>query len=123
MVFHKISTHDKENVTLLHTLTTAAEHSELKREVGNLQNSIKQSHAGLNTAYSQIKEIKKIIYDSIVKELEKRITIEAKYAWFQKEKRKIELILKKLYAANDVTYLLEIVNDIKDIVNAQENKQ
>ena len=51
-------------------------------------------------------------------ELEKRIAIEARYIWFQKERQRVENVLRKIYAANDVSSLLDIIPDIKDIVQA-----
>ena len=44
--------------------------------------------------------------------------MEAKYLGIKKEKQRIEETLKKLYIANDVTSLLDIVYDTKDIVQA-----
>jgi diguanylate cyclase (GGDEF)-like protein len=73
----------------------------------------------LQDAYSQINEIKSFISNKIVKEIEKRVSVEEKYLGVKREKQKIEETLKKLYVANDVTSLLDIVYDIKDIVQAE----
>ncbi len=54
----------------------------------------------------------------MIKESEKRIELEAKYLWFRREKKKLEEILKNLYIANDVTNLVDIVYDIKDLIHA-----
>jgi diguanylate cyclase (GGDEF)-like protein len=96
-------------------IKNAARHSLLRIEIQNLQSAVRRDKSGLKEAYNQIKELKSFINESIVKELEKRIALEAKYVWFKKEKQKIEKILKKLYIANDVTSLLDIVNDVKEI--------
>jgi len=50
--------------------------------------------------------------------LEKRISIQSSYDGLKKERQKVENILKRLYLANDITSLIDIVHDIKDIVNA-----
>lgn len=110
---------DKETSAFLRTLRKAADYSLLRKEVETLQDSKNQNHLKLKEAFSEIKEIKSIIQASIVKEMEKRIAVEAKYLGFRKKKQKIEDILKRIYLANDVTSLLDIVYDIKDIVQAE----
>ncbi len=116
---HVFPSEEKDNNGLLRTLESAVEHSKLKMQVENLRNCVMQNDIDMKEAFLEIKEIKNVIQDSIVKELEKRIEVEAKYFSFKKEKLKIEHILKKLYRANDVTSLLDIVDDIKEIVQAQ----
>jgi diguanylate cyclase (GGDEF)-like protein len=97
----------------------AIDHSKLKLELQNLQNVTELSEAEMREAFVQIKELKSFINDSVVTELEKRLTIEAKYKGFLKEKQKIYDILKRLYLANDVTKLLDISQDIKELVKAE----
>ncbi len=97
----------------------AIEHSLLLREIESLHRIIERQEVELKEAYFQIKEIKDAISESVVKEIEKRISIESKYIWFKKEKQKIEQTLKKLYKANDVTSLLDVVYDIKGIIRSQ----
>lgn len=103
----------------LRVLNTAAEHSLLQMEVKNLKNEAERNEMELKDAYSEIKEIKNVINESVIKELEKRIELEARYIWFKREKKKLEEILKNLYTANDVTNLLDIVHDLKGIVHAK----
>lgn len=117
--FQIISHQTQENSDLIRPLKRAMEHSLLKSEVENLKKSIELLQIELKETHLEIKEIMNFIQESIVKELEKRIMIEAKYIGFQKEKRKIEKILRNLYNANDVTRLLDTVYDIKDIVQAR----
>jgi diguanylate cyclase (GGDEF)-like protein len=105
--------------SFLRALRTAIDHSLLKTEVYSLQRTVERTEMELRDAYSEIKEIKNVINESVIKELEKRIEMEAKYIWFKREKKKIEDILKNLYTANDVTNLLDIVHDIKDIIRAR----
>lgn len=99
-------------------LMIAQEYSHLKAKVQNLRDSKESVELKLKKIYSQIKEIAPAIRGSLIKELEKRILLEAKYLRFQKLKEKFEEILKKLYAANDVSNLLDSVYDIKGIVQA-----
>ena len=102
----------------LRALASAVEHSDLKSQVEHLTKSVQRNEMKLKEAYTDIREIKDFINESVVKELEKRIAIEAKYVWFKKEKQKVERILKKLYMSNDVTQLLDVVYDVKEILNA-----
>ncbi|MFP4083113.1 MAG: diguanylate cyclase [Candidatus Aminicenantes bacterium] len=117
--YHLTPLPEQNNEVFLRILQKAAEHSRLRREVENLKKSIQRNEMDLKDAYSEIKEIKNVIYDSVIKELEKRIELEAKYIWSKREKKKLEEILKSLYTASDVTNLLDIVLDIREIVNAK----
>jgi diguanylate cyclase (GGDEF)-like protein len=116
---HAAPLEKQNNEDLLRTLITASEHSFLKIEVENLRKTYIGSEVKLQEAYYEIKKIKNFINNSIVKEIEKRMSMEAKYLGVKKEKQRIEDTLKRLYMANDVTSLLDIVYDIKDIVRAE----
>ena len=111
--------HREDHRDFLRALNTALEHSKLKTELQNLRHSSELSDIEMQEVFSQIKELKNFINDSIVIELEKRLVVEAKYKWFLKEKTKIYDILKQLYIANDVTNLVDISHDIKELVSAQ----
>lgn len=116
---HTAPIEKQNNEDLLRALITASEHSFLKIEVENLRKTYIGSEVKLQEAYYEIKKIKNFINNSIVKEMEKRMSMEAKYLGVKKEKQRIEDTLKRLYMANDVTSLLDIVYDIKDIVGAE----
>jgi diguanylate cyclase (GGDEF)-like protein len=96
----------------------ALAHTQLKSELRDARNALELNEARVKEVYSEIKEIKGLVNDNFIKELEKRIAIEAKYVWFQKERLRIEKVLRKIYAANDASSLLDIITDIKDIVQA-----
>lgn len=108
-----------DSVSFNRIIETAMRHSLLLQEIGTLHLSLEQSDVELQEAFHQIQEVKKVVEKSVVAELEKRIAMEAKFNGFKREKHKIETILKKLYQANDVTMLLDIVYDIKDLVHAE----
>ncbi len=108
-----------ENNSFLRTITIAFEHSLLRKQLEKLKKDREKHEFRLQDAYSQINEIKSFISNNIVKEIEKRVSVEEKYLGIKKEKQKIEETLKKLYIANDVTSLLDIVYDIKDILQAE----
>jgi diguanylate cyclase (GGDEF)-like protein len=100
-------------------LNTAIEHSILKIEVKTLRDCAEINQIEMTEAFTKIKEIKSFVNESIVSELEKRLVIEAKYNWFKKEKKKFDEIIKKLYIANDITNVLDVADDIKELVKAQ----
>jgi diguanylate cyclase (GGDEF)-like protein len=99
-------------------LERALSHVRLKAEVEALKNSLSLNESKVREVYSEIKEIKGLINENFIKELERRVSIEAKYIWFRKERQRVERILRKIYAANDVSSLLDIITDIKEIVQA-----
>ncbi|HEK86515.1 MAG: diguanylate cyclase [Candidatus Saccharicenans sp.] len=100
-------------------LKRAIHFSRVKREWAQLQQSIALSSTNTRQVYKEILEIKNLINENYLRELEKRISIEARYLWFQKEREKIENIIRKIYSANDVSSLLGIVPDIKDLLQAE----
>jgi len=116
--FHITPKENWENNSFLRTLTIAFEHSLLRTQLNKLKRDREKHDVRLQDAYSQINEIKSFINNNIVKEIKKRVSVEAKYLEIKKAKQRIEETLKKLYIANDVTSLLDIVYDIKDIVQA-----
>ncbi len=99
-------------------LKIAQDYARLKSDVENLTLSKESMEQKMRRLYGQIKEIGSALSEGFVKQLEKRVALEARYIRFQKLKEKFENILRKLYAANDVNNLLDIVFDIKDLVRA-----
>ena len=102
----------------IRALERALEHARVKAEVEDLRRSLAQQETKLRDVYSEIQEIKALINANFIQEIEKRIAIETKYVWFQKERQRIESILRKIYAADDISSLLDILPDIRDIVKA-----
>jgi diguanylate cyclase (GGDEF)-like protein len=90
----------------------------MRSEVASLKRALELNESKVRNVYSEIKEIQNLINENFIKELEKRVVLEAKCAWFQKERQKIEKVLRKIYAAKDVSSLLDITTDFKDIVQA-----
>jgi diguanylate cyclase (GGDEF)-like protein len=111
--------HKKDYSDFFRALNTAIEHSILKIEVKTLRDCAEINQIEMTEAFAKIKEIKSFVNESIVSELEKRLVIEAKYNWFKKEKKKFDEIIKKLYIANDITNVLDVADDIKELVKAQ----
>jgi diguanylate cyclase (GGDEF)-like protein len=107
-----------DDLQFYRVMERALAHTQLKSELRDARNALELNEARVKEVYSEIKEIKGLVNENFIKELEKRIAIEAKYVWFQKERRRIENVLRKIYAANDVSSLLDIIADIKDIVQA-----
>jgi len=100
-------------------LLSAREYARLKSDVESLASSKASAENRLKKISSEIKEIGDALSGSLVKELQKRITVQAQYLHYQKLKQKFEDTLRKLYAANDVSNLVDIVHDIKDLIRAE----
>jgi diguanylate cyclase (GGDEF)-like protein len=116
--YHITLSGEQRDRAFLRILNKAAEHSLLKMEAEDLQSYLKQTNIMIQDTYSDIKEIEKVINDSIVRELEKRIELRERHIRFKNEKQRLEEILKNIYMANDFISLLDIVYDIKDILRA-----
>lgn len=109
---------DWEDNGFLRILKTAIKYSQLQGEIDKTRISDERNQRKLKEAFVQIKDINLFIQEKVVTELEKRISIQASYNALKKERQKVEDILKRLYIANDITSLIDIVHDIKDIVRA-----
>lgn len=90
-----------------------------KAEVDNLRRALAEREAKVREVFKEIHEIRSLINVNLIKEVEKRIAVEAKYIWFQKEKQRLEGIVRKIYEANDVGSLLDVIPEIRDAVKAQ----
>ena len=108
-----------EKQDFLRLLLNNINYSRLKVEVQTLRDISVLQDIRLEEAFKQINIVKKTVKNSLVNELDKRIDAEKKYLNFKKDFQKIEFILKQLYLANDVTSLVDIVSDIKEIVRAE----
>ncbi len=102
----------------LRALERAVEHARLKAEAEDLRRSLAQQETKVRDVYAEIQEIKGLINANFLSEIEKRIAIETKYVWFQKERQRVETILRKIYASDDVSSLLDLVPELRDIVRA-----
>ncbi len=100
-------------------LKIAINHGRIKREWTQLQQTVALNSASAREVFKEIAEIKRLINENYLRELERRISLEARYVWSQRERWKIENIVRKIYSANDVNSLLGVVPDIKDLLQAQ----
>lgn len=110
---------ERSTVAFRKALQRAINHALLLEETNHLRRIVERQEVEIQETYHQIREIKDTINEYIVKEIEKRVALESQFIWFRKEKQKIEEILKKLHKAHDVTDLLDIVYDIKEIIGSQ----
>ena len=108
----------QDDAQFTRSVERALTHTVMRAEVGTLRSALDLQGAKVRDVYAEIREIKSLINENFIKELEKRLAIEAKYVGFQKERRRIETVLRKIYEANDVSSLLDITTDFKDIVQA-----
>jgi diguanylate cyclase (GGDEF)-like protein len=106
-------------VFFLRVLGRAVEHARLKAEAAEQRRSLGLQEAKVKDVLTEIHEIKGLLNTGFLREVEKRIAIEAQYVWFRKERQRIESILRKIYGADDVSSLLDIVPEIRDVVQAE----
>jgi len=100
-------------------LRKAIERSCLFHEVKSLRRANEEKKKKIDDIFHQLKDINRGIQTAVVAELEKRISIQKQYVGLKKERQKVEDILKRLYTANDITSLIDIVFDIKEIVRSE----
>jgi diguanylate cyclase (GGDEF)-like protein len=100
------------------TLARIVEHARLKIEASGLRRSLGLQEVKVKDVLGEISEIKGLLNAGFLREVEKRLAIEARYVGSQKERRRFESILLRIYGADDVSSLLDIVPEIRDIVQA-----
>ena len=113
------SPENPRELAFLRALGRAVEHARLKSEAVDLRRSLGLQDAKVKDVLTEIHEIKGLLNTGFLREIEKRVAIEAQYVWFRKERQRVETILRKIYGADDVNSLLDIVPDIRDIVQAE----
>jgi diguanylate cyclase (GGDEF)-like protein len=111
--------YDDEPDGLERALKKAIKHACLLNEVNDLRQSNEEKNHRLNRILIQIKDINSVIQEAFVAQIEKRASIQKQYDGLKKERQKVEDILKRLYTANDITSLIDIVFDIKEIVRSK----
>jgi diguanylate cyclase (GGDEF)-like protein len=99
-------------------LATAVEYGRLKSAVTELLSSKDVAEQRLRRISREIKGLGSSLTADIARELEKRIEVELRYRRFLKTKERIEDTIRRLYSAEDVSYLLDIVGDIRDLLEA-----
>jgi diguanylate cyclase (GGDEF)-like protein len=89
-----------------------------KLEAAGLRRSLGLQEVKVKDVLGEIGEIKGLLNAGFLREVEKRLAIEARYVGSQKERQRFESILRRIYGADDVSSLLDIVPEIRDIVQA-----
>ncbi len=103
----------------LRALDRIAECVRLRTEADDLRRSIGLQEAKVKDVLAEIRDIKGLLDAGFLREIEKRLAIEARYVGSQKERQRVESILRRIYGADDVSSLLDIVPEIRDIVQAE----
>ena len=103
----------------LRALGRIAECVRLKDEAAGLRRSLGLQETRVRDVLAEIHEIKGLLNSGFLREVEKRLAIEARYVGSQKERQRVESILRRIYGADDVSSLLDIVPEIRDIVQAE----
>ncbi len=99
-------------------IRTASDFLRMKADVESLRGAKATAEDRLKRVYTEIKSLSSALSEGLVKEKEKRSDLQARYSRFQRLKQCFEDILRKLYAANDVSNLLDVVLDIKELIGA-----
>ena len=102
----------------LRALGRAVEMARLRAEAADLRRSLGLQEVKVKDVLGEISEIKSLLNTGFLQEIEKRLAIEARYVGSQKERLRFESLLRRIYGADDVSSLLDIVPDIRDIVRA-----
>ena len=97
---------------------TAADFIRMKTDVASLSGAKASAEGRLKKVYDGIKSLGTALSAGLVKEREKRSALEARYSRFRTLKQRFEDILRALYAANDVSNLLDVVIDFKELIGA-----
>jgi len=114
-----ISGHSGDAARNDRVLATADAHVRVTEALASLQSSKASVELRLTKASAEIKEIGSALSEGLARELQKRIALEERYLRFRDQKQRFEDILRKLYAANDVGNLLDIVIEIQDLIRAE----
>ncbi len=109
---------DAGGLELVRAVERALEDGRFRSEAEALRRSLALQEAKTRDIFAEVQEIKGLINLNLFREVERRVAIEAKYVSYQKERERLEVLLRKIYAAEDVRSLLDLVPDIRDIVQA-----
>jgi diguanylate cyclase (GGDEF)-like protein len=110
---------EPREMAFLHALGRVVDHARLKAEAIGLRRSLGLQETKVKDVLAEIHEIKGLLNSGFLREIEKRLAIEARYIGSQKERQRVESILRRIYGADDVNSLLDIVPEIRDIVQAE----
>ena len=114
----RTSAAEPRDVPFLRALGRVVEVARLKSEAADLRRSLGLQEVKVKDVLGEINEIKALLNAGFLNEVEKRLAIEARYVGSQKERRRFESVLRRIYGADDVSSLLDVVPEIRDIVQA-----
>jgi diguanylate cyclase (GGDEF)-like protein len=116
--FCRTSSAEPREAHFLRSLGRLVDHARLRAEAADLNRSLGLQEAKVKDVLGEISEIKGLLNSGFLREIEKRLAIEARYIGSLKDRQRFESILRRIYGADDVSSLLDIVPDIRDIVQA-----
>jgi len=117
--FCRTSPAEPRDLAFLRALGRVVENARLKSEAAGLRRSMGLQETKVRDVLTEIQEIKGLLNSGFLREIEKRLAIEARFVGAQKERQRVESILRRIYGADDVSSLLDIVPEIRDIVQAE----
>ncbi|HPW16995.1 MAG TPA: diguanylate cyclase [Candidatus Aminicenantes bacterium] len=117
--FCRSSPASPRETAFLRSLGRVFESARLRTEAAELRRALGLQEAKVKDVLAEIREIKGLLDSGLLREIEKRLAIEARYVGSQKERQRLESILRRIYGADDVSSLLDIVPEIRDLVQAE----
>ncbi len=114
-----LTRHPLDRSRLEHKLRSAADYIRLKEEVDSLSSAKADAEGRLRKVCAEIKSLNHALAGGLLKELEKRVSLQQRFVRTERLKRLFEELLRKLYGADDVNILLDIGADIKALVGAR----
>ena len=109
---------DPREAAFVRALGRIVELARLRTEAADLRRSLGLQEAKVKDVLGEITEIKSLLNAGFLREVEKRLAIEQRYVGSLKDRQRFESVLRRIYGADDVSSLLDIVPDIRDIVQA-----
>ncbi len=116
--FVAVSKHPLDRARFDQKLRAAVEYLRLRTDAEAMAAAKAEAEGRLKRVYSEIKGLNSALSEGLLKELEKRVALQERFVRSERLKRRFEGLLRKLYAADDVSVLLDMVADIKDLVGA-----
>ena len=116
--FCRLSPAEPRETRFVRALGRVVEMASLKAEAADERRALGLQEAKVKDVLGEIAEIKGLLNTGFLREIEKRLAIEARLVGSLKDRRRFESILRRIYGADDVSSLLDIVPDIRDVVQA-----
>jgi diguanylate cyclase (GGDEF)-like protein len=113
-----ISKHPLDRARLEQKMRAAGEYLRLRTDADSMAVAKADAEGRLKKVYGEIKGLNSALSEGLLKEMEKRVVLQERYLRSEQLKRRFEGLLRRLYAADDMNVLMDMVPDIKALVGA-----